>query len=308
MKVCYAFRRGMYYPYTGENFLFPERAVRPRWLRKVKELGFDGIEIGLDALGPEPTEAAASELRRELADAGVPCACVRGGGNHTHPRTIRTSRQRMERVIRAAAWLGASVANSGLTTPAHDPSGPGAANWGGAISQGSSRTATETDYERTAAALRQAGDFAADFGLDLSIEVHQHSIVDNSWSALHLLELIDRPNVGINPDLGNIYWTYHTPEETAEAAIVALAPHAKYWHCKNLLRIHLPQLQYSTFQRVPLPDGDIDYRFALTAMHEAGYQGYVAVEGVDKGDQLTADGKSAAYVRHILKELEEERA
>jgi len=305
LKVAYAFRRAMFYPYDGPPFMFPAKEVRPGWLRRIKAHGFDGIEVGLDAVGPEVDERRATALRQELADAGVPCVAVRGGGSLAHPRLLAASRKRLEQTIRLAAWLGAGVANNGLTTPPSAPNGPGARNWGESTSQGSSRTATEAEYERTAEALRSAAAIAGDVGVDISIEVHQHSIVDNSWAALHLLDLVDRPNVGINPDLGNIYWTYDEPEEASEKAIVALAPRAKYWHCKNLMRLNIPQLQYSVMQRVALPDGDIDYRFAISAMHAAGYQGYLAVEGLQLGDQLTADGKSAAYVRAILLELDE---
>ena len=304
MKISYAFRRAMYYPYTGAPFFFPPREVRAPWLRQIKALGFEGIEVGLDAAGREAGEHAVKELRRELDDAGVPCVTVRGGGGLTHPRTGRTNRQRLMETVRFAAWVGAGVANSGVSTPPTHPGGPGSSNTGEPTSQGGSRTAAEADFERTAEAFREAGKLAADLGVAISIEVHQHSIADNSWAALHLLELIDHPSVGVNPDLGNIYWTYEVPEETCEAAIVALAPRAKYWHCKNLMRLHIPQVKQSFFQRVPLPDGDIDYRFALMAMHAAGYQGCVAIEGLQLGDQLTADGRSAAYVRGILRELE----
>ena len=55
-------------------------------------------------------------------------------------------------------------------------------------------------------AVSEVAGIAADQGVEISIEIHQNSIADNSWSALHLLELIDAPNVGVNPDLGNIYW------------------------------------------------------------------------------------------------------
>jgi hypothetical protein len=53
---------------------------------------------------------------------------------------------------------------------------------------------------------------------------------------------------------------------------------------------------------VPLEDGDIDYRFAVSAMLDAGYTGYLAVEGMQLGDQLTADARSAAYVGRLLQE------
>jgi hypothetical protein len=46
---------------------------------------------------------------------------------------------------------------------------------------------------------------------------------------------------------------------------------------------------------VPLPEGDIDYRFAIAAMQHAGYAGYLAIEGAQKGDQLTQDRRGAEY-------------
>ena len=52
-------------------------------------------------------------------------------------------------------------------------------------------------------------------------QIQQHTICDNRRSTIHLLELIDRPNVGANPDLGNLYWSCETPEETCEEAILA---------------------------------------------------------------------------------------
>jgi sugar phosphate isomerase/epimerase len=107
-------------------------------------------------------------------------------------------------------------------------------------------------------------------------------------------------SVGANPDLGNIYWQYEAPEETTEAAIVALAPRAVYWHCKNLRRLHIPELHRSFFQRVPLPDGDVDYRFAISAMLDAGYDGFLAIEGAQFGDQLSLDRRSLDYVKELL--------
>ena len=139
-------------------------------------------------------------------------------------------------------------------------------------------------------------------GVSITIEVHQHSIADNSWSALHLLDLTDSPHVFANPDLGNIYWNYDVPEESSEEAIVALAPRSRYWHCKNLDRVYIPENEHSIFVRVPLPDGDIDYRFAINAMQDAGYDGYLAIEGADLGDQLHADRCSVEYVQGILAE------
>ncbi|MBX6771411.1 MAG: sugar phosphate isomerase/epimerase [Chloroflexi bacterium] len=304
MRIAYAFRRSVFYPYVGDDWNLPGREVRARWLKKVKELGFDGLEIANNAVGgPQATSAQIQDLRRELEDAGLPCVAVRGGGGFSHPRVAMVNRQRIEDAIRFAAQMGCRLVNTTVTTPTV-PTLPGHFV-GEPVSQGSSRDAHESDFEVTARVLRELARHAANHGIEISIEVHQHSIVDNSWSALHLLDLIDEPNVGVNPDLGNIFWTYDVPEETPEQAIVALAPRAKYWHCKNLRRVYIPENHHTIFLRVPLPDGEIDYRFALSAMVAAGYQGYLAIEGAQLGDQLSADGRSIAYVKGILAELEQ---
>jgi hypothetical protein len=57
------------------------------------------------------------------------------------------------------------------------------------------------------------------------------------------------------------------------------------------------------FLRVPLPDGEIDYRFASSAMSAAGYTGYMAIEGASSGDQFYADQKSLTYAKTVWAEL-----
>src|SRR5919201_367105 len=275
----------------------PPREHRPAYLA--------GVEVPLD----ETADAsAACDFAAELRDAGLPCVCVRAGGDLAHPLAGPGARQRLETAIQYAGWLGAGVVNTAMVSPATHPGGPGHSRQGEEVSQGASRTASEADFERAAGWLRQYGRMAADLGVNIAIEVHQGSIADNSSATLHLLDLVGLENVGANPDLGNIYWHYEHPEETSEAAIVALASRSKYWHCKNLRRIHIPDLRRSFFQRVPLPDGDLDYRFAIAAMVDAGYDGYLAVEGAREGDALSQDRRGAEYVRQLLAELSGETA
>ncbi len=302
MKIAYAFRRTAFYPYQGgTGWEIPPREVRGPYLRTLREIGFEGIEIGVGQ-GVGTGEAEVRELGRELADAGLPCVATRGGGGFARPQVAARNRGRVLEAIRTAAWIGSNLVNMTVTMPTGNPPGQIGGGVGGRVSPGGSRTATEADFEVTAKYLREAAALAADFGVDLSIELHQHSLADTSWACLHLLDLIDRPNVGVNPDLGNLYWNYETPEETVEAAIVALAPRARYWHCKQLQRLNIPELERSYFQPVPLPDGEIDYRFAIAAMVAAGYDGYLALEGVRAGDQLYNDGRSVQYCKELLRE------
>ncbi len=297
MKIAYAFRRCALYPYNGGGFP-PDAADRKRFLKKVKEIGFDGVELPAMSL----SDAEVAGLRSELEGAGVPCVAVRGGGGAAHPRVAAANKQSMTNAVHFASKIGAGVVNSTVTTPPRDSDGKGTYR-GESVSQGSSRLATNSDYERTASAVSEVAGVAADLGVEISIEIHQNSIADNSWSARHLLDLIDAPNVGINPDLGNIYWTYDIPEESCEDAIAALARHVNYWHCKSLYRVHLPNQELAIYVQVPLPDGEIDYRFAISALVAANYSGYCAIEGIRYGDQFLQDGRSVAYVKSVLADL-----
>src|SRR3954471_18376910 len=306
MKLCYALRRGVFYPSRQDLFgTMPPKEQRPGYLKLVKSYGFDGVEIPAGSQS-EMDAGQTRDFGQELKDAGLPALCVRAGGPIAHHTVGAEARARLERSISVASALGATVINTTFVTPASNPGGLGSDRRGEQISQGGSRLASEADFEATAKQLKHFGKLAADKGLDISIEVHQGSIADNSATTIHLLDMVGLDNVGANPDLGNIYWHYDVPEETSEAAILALAPRSKYWHCKNLRRVYLPSLNLSRFIRVRLDEGDIDYRFAISAMVDAGYQGYLAVEGVDTGDQLTHDARSVACVRQILAELEKE--
>jgi len=300
MKIAYAFRRCASYPYNGGG-LPTDTADRQRFLEHAKKIGFDGIELP----GMNLSDAEIEAFRSELEDAGMPCVAIRGGGGAARdPQVAAANKQRMIDAVAFAAKMGAGIVNSTVTTPPDDPGGKGTYR-GESVSQGSSRQASDEDYVRTASAVSEVAVIAADLGVDISIEIHQNSIADNSASTLRLLALIDASNVGINPDLGNIYWTYDIAEETCEAAITAVAPHVNYWHCKSLYRVHIPDLETAIYVQTPLPDGEIDYRFAIAAVLDAGYDGYLAIEGIRDGDQFHQDGRSVAYVKSVLEDLQE---
>lgn len=288
-----------YYPSQTDGPMgLPGREVRRAFFQRVRESGFDGIEAR-----PAADEGEARELRSDLEAVGLPCVAVGSSGGFTNPSALTRNKRELEQTIRTAAWLGAPLVDFALITPAAYPHAPGGDVPGERISQGSSRAASQADFDLTAGILRGAAAMASDLGIEMTVEMHQRSITDNSWSLLYLLDLVDRPNVGANPDLANVYWAYEHPEETNDACIVALAPRTKYWHCKQLQRIHVPEQHRSYFRRVSLPDGDIDYRFAMAALLDVGYDGCVAIKGVPLGDQLHHDGRSAVYCRELLKEL-----
>lgn len=306
MKIAYAFRRSTVYPHEAKEGwnLQPEPALT-NFLGKVREIGFDGIELGFEVFGGHnATKQSVSELQKMLSDSGTPCVSMRAGGVLCTPIVGEENRDRLFKSIEIAGWLGVGIVNSALSgVPRNKTLGP--ISPGRAIQPGSSQLASYQDFELTASILREAGNRAGEIGADVTVEVHQHAIADNSKSTLKLLEMTDSQHVYANPDLGNILWHYDEPEESSEQAIMALAPHSKYWHCKSLQRVHVPEHDRTYFLRVPLPDGDIDYRFAIHAMLDAGYEGYFALEGTQTGDHITKDARSIAYVRQIISEIKD---
>ncbi len=67
----------------------------------------------------------------------------------------------------------------------------------------------------------------------------------------------------------------------------------------------MPEFDISFFLMFTLPDGDIDYRFAINAMIDAGYEVYFALEGANTGDHISKDARSVQYVRKIVAEIEQ---
>src|SRR4051794_16416718 len=161
MKIAYAFRRSILFPYVGDDWNLPGREVRARWLKQVREMGFDGIEIANNTVGgPDAPDSAVRTLRDELDGSGVPCVCVRGGGGLNNARYAVENRQRLEDSITFASKIGTPLVNTTVGGPT-DKDRPGSFV-GDPISQGSSRQASASDFEVTAKGFREAGKRAAD--------------------------------------------------------------------------------------------------------------------------------------------------
>ncbi len=308
MRYCYAHRRFTLYPQSVDSWSLTPDNYTDDFLTKVKSTGFDALEIGAEVLDRLGDEAKVKEFASRIEGFGLKIGALRSGGTVLEASHGPANRVKMERSIRYAGWVGAEVVNGALSAPSrypgHPPGSLPASQSGWTKSQDSSKEAMIWVYDELAKAYQGFCDRASDSGVKVSIEVHQNSPVDNSWSAKLIHEKVDRPNFGINPDIGNVVWNYEVPEENLDDFIAATAPISIYWHCKNLHRIYHPENQRTVFLRVPLQDGEVDYRFAISAMANAGYSGYMAIEGAWAGDQWYADQKSLEYAKGIWAEVE----
>ena len=288
----------MFYPFRGgiRNRTMPPPELRKAYLTRVREMAFDGLELGARALGgPDARKDQILELRMELEGEGLQVLAVRTAAGLHNPEIVDLHRALLEKGVEITGWFGAGICNVTTTSS-------------GTLSGRSSREAEDRDYEITARGIAAAADRAADIGAEISIEVHDGSIVDNSRSALRMLELVDRPNVGVNPDVKNMLRAKEVPDESWEDFFSALAPYTNYWHCKNVHRVHIPELNFSTLLYTSLSDGDINYRFAVKAMADAGFDGCLTLEGAVSGDQLNEDRKNAVYARSLIDDLKKREA
>jgi len=141
--------------------------------------------------------------------------------------------------------------------------------------------ATTHDFEACARMLKDYARRIAGFGASVALEIHPDCLTDVPLSTLRLMELIDEPNVGLNPDTFDNEWIY--PEypgymvPTAAEQCKILAPHVVYWHAKNWTRSLGPDGQW-TFTRTHLDEGDQPIHLMAQNLADVGYDGAVVLE------------------------------
>ena len=310
MKIAFSIRGINSYPYRWPGPAPVE--ARRRFFSFARDLGAEGVEVE-DTWLPftEMGDGDLSDFQEEVASFGLSVAALKLGRNNLClPDERDRNLERTLRAVEIAAILKTEIVTSSLTggQTVSDPNQV-IFQLGSARSVGSSREASQGDYEQSAVRLQKVADAAAEKDLKFALEIHQGSIADNSKATLRLLEMVGRPNVGINPDLGNILWSYNIPEESWADTIQNTAGKMNFWHIKNMRRVYLPEANRSVFIRTNVPDGEIDYRYAVEVAHAAGFAGYISVEGNmgTVGDDFHHSAISIGYLRSIIEGLEQRR-
>ena len=126
-----------------------------------------------------------------------------------------------------------------------------------------------TTTRRGSRPLRELGRHAGELGLELSLEMYEDTLLGSAASAVRLVQDIALDNVGLNPDLGNLF-RLHRPIEDFQAAVLACAPVSNYWHIKSYLRDEDPGTGQVVSVPAPMESGSINYRAAVKAALDAG--------------------------------------
>lgn len=150
-------------------------------------------------------------------------------------------------------------------------------------------------WDLTVSRLRELGRHAEELGLILSLEMYEDTYLGTADSAVALVEAIDHPCVGLNPDVGNLV-RLHRPIENWQTMIEKTAPYANYWHVKNYQRDEDVARDMYIAMPAPLESGLISYRKAFEIAIANGFQGVICCEHYG-GDGLSVSASNQRYLR-----------
>jgi sugar phosphate isomerase/epimerase len=270
-----------------------------RQFRRMQREGFDVVEIPSAWLPiAEMNRAERSDLVDVLADLGMSiCATSMVRMSVVDPDSDLADENLAgtHRGIDAAAEVGSPLVCLGL----HEALLPSqtAVPWFWTV-PGPANPPDQQLWDRAVARFRELADHARSVGIQLSIEVYEGTFLGSADSAVALITDIDRENVGVNPDLGNLVRP-QAPIEPWEAMAVKLLPIANYWHVKNYSRIEAPLA--GAYYSVPstLAVGLIDYRKAVRYAIAEGFRGAFLAENYG-GDGLGVSADNARYLRRLI--------
>ena len=302
MKIALAttILSGWNYPHKLFGYVptLEERAPLFTWTRRV---GFDGVDIADSWMDwYAMSDGQLREMREQLDELGLAC-CALNPYRCTlvrHPDAGRNE-EKLHRSLEVAKIWGAKILNLALSVPFP-------AVWSDAeraerqnqLKRGEDYS--DEEFAETAAKVRRLADLANEWEIALSIELHDDGITDRSDHVMRLHKLVDRPNVGVNPDLQNGFRVPYATEDWRKA-LLTMAPATNFWHVKSNTRRYVPETGRYQAGRATLRTGDQDYRWALTKMAEAGFDGWISVES-GGGDALLSAEEDLRYLRELIRD------
>ncbi|MET4639335.1 sugar phosphate isomerase/epimerase family protein [Mycetocola sp. 2940] len=146
--------------------------------------------------------------------------------------------------------------------------------------------------------FREIGRHAAENSMIVSLELYEDTYLGTADSAVRLIEDIDLPNVGLDPDIGNLV-RLHRPIEDWREILAKTLPYTNYWQVKNYYRDEDPTTGSVTSIPAPLALGFINYRDAIRDALALGFQGVFTCEHYG-GDGLGVSAMNMQYLRTLL--------
>jgi sugar phosphate isomerase/epimerase len=208
------------FPSTTRLGLCYQDAPVEQWsavLREVALAGFDHVDLTDSWLRPGDLSPDRLEnLIRALKDNGLgvtAISSIRKSVIDPDPEVSASNLAYTLRNVDAAAQIGTAVLSVGLHRPL--TSAQQAAQWFWTEQGESDPVGDDRTWALAVERLRAVGSYAAKAGINISLEMYEDTYLGTADSAVALVTDIDLPNVGLNPDIGNLI-RLHRPIENWE--------------------------------------------------------------------------------------------
>ena len=162
-------------------------------------------------------------------------------------------------------------------------------------------------WDQAADRLRQLCTYAAERGIQVSIELYEDTLVCTAADVQRIITAVAAPNLGVNPDLGNTFRSVTAQREHWLETFRGALPHMDFWHLKNYTRASLGGDGPYAVAPTVLGEGMIDYRLAVGEALTAGYRGPFVVEHYG-GDAVEMQRRGRDYLLALLDDLRAEQA
>jgi sugar phosphate isomerase/epimerase len=111
-------------------------------------------------------------------------------------------------------------------------------------------------------------DYAQPRGVTIAIEPHVGSLLNTPQRTVELMQMVNRPNLGLNFDISH----FNVMGFSIEESVGLMAPHSVHTHIKDERGVH------PNFEFLIPGEGNFDYVKYLQAMQKAGYSGFISPE------------------------------
>lgn len=295
-------RRSDSWPIAAAMLPFPDSQAAPAatWVGQLAQVAFEGftevdITDGWVRAGDLDDDRLA-ELAESIAAVGLrPVAISAIRRSVIDPVDGTANLAYSHRVIDAAATLGVGIVSVGLHRPLAARQRGVQWFW---TQPGPVDDTAEPTWLLAIDRLRDLGRHAAERDIEISLEMYEDTLIGTVDGALRVVDGVDLPNVGLNPDLGNLFRLHRDVEDFLEAS-ARCAPRANYWHVKSYFRDEDRAAGFVTTVPAPMEFGSMDYRAAITTAVAAGYTGPFCVEHYG-GDGLSVAARNREYIKRML--------
>ena len=266
--------------------------------RKAAGWGYDGVEFRRERPGVEET----TEQYLDKIEAGVKASGLKHVlFGYPGPLLIKEDAAEREREVEKAIEfyrhvnerLGVTTINL-LTGALHNPDK--SVPYFDYTKHGSFIVSDE-QWAWQVKGCQDMADGLADVDIRFGFETHMVYVHDTAEAARRLVDDIDRPSIGVNPDYGNNIGFPKHP--SLEEVVKLLGDKIHYVHLKNSAPLRGAPGRLAT----ALGEGEINNRQFVRLLMEVGYDGPICVEAPRPGDREWYAPQDLAYIRSVLADL-----